>query len=215
MLAAIATPTRLRSDTMELIQQEFERVQDRLRRATTALEDARQEYAVIGGNAVIHWVTQVRPTAFRFTQAVDILVRRDDLPAIKSAMTAAGFIYRHAAGIDFFLDGPKSTFDQAVHVVFAGEKVRKEYLLPAADVAESVPGKNYHVISLEALVRMKLTSLRLKDATHLDDLLRVGLIDETWLSRFPSELAARLQQVIDQFEPLSPELSNLNLDSDE
>ena len=200
---------------MELIQQEFERVQDRLQRATAALEEARQEYAVIGGNAVIHWITQVRPTAFRFTQDVDILIRREDLPAIKSAMTTAGFIYRHAAGIDFFMDGPQSTFDQAVHLVFAGEKVRKEYLLPAADVAESVPGKNYHVISLEALVRMKLTSFRLKDATHVDDLLRVGLIDETWLSKFPPELAARLQHVIDQFEPLSPELRNLNLNSDE
>ena len=51
--------------------------------------------------------------------------------------------------------------------------------------------------SLADLVRMKLTSYRLKDQVHLQDLHSVGLIDETWLPRFPSELAARLKTILD------------------
>ncbi len=43
---------------------------------------------------------------------------------------------------------------------------------------------------------MKLTSFRLKDKVHLLDLLEVGLIDESWCGRFPSELGARLRELI-------------------
>jgi hypothetical protein len=48
---------------------------------------------------------------------------------------------------------------------------------------------------------MKLTSFRSKDQTHLDDLVRVGLIDAGWITRFPAELGSRLQQVLNAFEP--------------
>ena len=51
--------------------------------------------------------------------------------------------------------------------------------------------------ALEALVRMKLTSFRDKDRTHLRDMLEIGLIDSSWTSRFSAPLAARLQQLID------------------
>jgi hypothetical protein len=44
---------------------------------------------------------------------------------------------------------------------------------------------------------MKLTSFRDKDRTHLRDLLDVGLIDASWCSRLPPDLAARLQQLLD------------------
>jgi hypothetical protein len=44
---------------------------------------------------------------------------------------------------------------------------------------------------------MKLTSFRRKDQVHLQDMLDVGLIDETWLERFPAELRVRLQELID------------------
>jgi hypothetical protein len=44
---------------------------------------------------------------------------------------------------------------------------------------------------------MKLTSFLLKDRMHLRDMLDVELIDETWLTRYPAELAARLQELLD------------------
>ena len=39
---------------------------------------------------------------------------------------------------------------------------------------------SYRVVSLEALVRMKLTSYRFKDRVHLLDMIEVGLIEESW-----------------------------------
>jgi hypothetical protein len=51
--------------------------------------------------------------------------------------------------------------------------------------------------SVAPLVRMKLTAYRDKDKMHLRDMLEIGLIDATWPARFPTELSARLQQLID------------------
>jgi hypothetical protein len=79
----------------------------------------------------------------------------------------------------------------------AGEKVRKEYVAPVPDVAEFASFKAYRVLSLEALVRMKLTSYPRNNQTHLMDMLDVGLIDATWPSKYPPELADRLQHLID------------------
>src|SRR5271167_842612 len=84
--------------------QAVEKVRERLLRATAALEKAGVAYAVIGGNAVATWVGQVDQSAVRFTQDVDLLLRRADLETAKAALQPAGFVYRHAARIDMFLD---------------------------------------------------------------------------------------------------------------
>src|SRR6516162_5060335 len=101
-----------------------EKVRDRLRRAAAALEQAQIPYAVVGGNAVAAWVSEVDESAVRNTRDVDILIRRDDLERAKEALSGAGFIYRHSSSIDMFLDGPGARARDAVHIVFAGEKVR-------------------------------------------------------------------------------------------
>jgi hypothetical protein len=174
-----------------------EKVRERLLRATSVLEKAGVPYAVVGGNAVAAWVSRVDEAAVRNTQDVDLLLRRSDLEAAKAAMEQAGFVYRHVAGMDMFLDGPEAKARDAVHVVFSSEKVRPEYLLPAPEVTESELATAFRILSLEALVRMKLTSFRRKDQMHLLDMLDVGLIDATWYSRFPPELATRLQELVD------------------
>jgi hypothetical protein len=174
-----------------------ELVRERLLRATAALEREKIPYAVIGGNAVATWVSKIDPGAARNTVDVDILIHRADLPRVTEALRSAGFVWRHTAGIEIFLDGPDGRARDAVHVLFAGEKVRQEYAYPAADVDQSEPAGEYRVASLEPLVRMKLTSYRRKDQVHLLDLLEVGLIDETWLPRLPADLAARLKTLID------------------
>lgn len=114
-----------------------EKVRDRSRRAAEALNKAGVPYAVAGGNAVAAWVSRVDEAAVRNTQDVDILLRRADFPAASDALTKAGFIYRHVKSIDMFLDGPSSSARDAVHVVFAGEKVRPENPEPTPDVSES------------------------------------------------------------------------------
>lgn len=174
-----------------------ERVRERLLRAAGALEAAGLLYAVVGGNAVAAWVATVDPSAVRNTQDVDILLRRSDFDAAKRALEADGFIHRHVAAMDIFLDGPNARARDAVHVVFAGEKILPEYSEPAPDVTDSDRPDQFRVVSLESLARMKLTSYRRKDQVHLLDLLDAGLIDSSWISRLPAALSARLQQLID------------------
>ena len=174
-----------------------EKVRERLRRAAGALEAAGVPYAVAGGNAIAAWVSRVDETAVRNTQDVDVLLRRSDLPAAILAMTQAGFVHRHAAGLEMFLDGPRAGARDAVHVVFAAEKVRPDYPAPAPDVTESEATESFRLLALEALVTMKLTSFRDKDRTHLRDLIDVGLVNATWVPHLPSELVARLQGLLD------------------
>jgi hypothetical protein len=177
-----------------------EKVRDRLQRSTQALTAAGVPYAVVGGNAVAAWVGDVDEAAVRNTQDVDILLRRDDLERAKQALESVGFLYRHSSGIDMFLDGPDSKDRDAVHIVFAKERVRSNYLFPAPDVTQSKPGKIAQVIDLESLLKMKLTSFRDKDRMHIRDLIGVELVDQTWLSRVPQELAERLKIILDNPE---------------
>lgn len=183
--------------SLERMVRAVEKVRERLLRTAAVLEQAQVPYAVIGGNAVAAWVSRVDEAAVRNTRDVDILLRRADFDAAKVAMEAAGFVYRHAASIDMFLDGPGAKARDAVHVIFANEKVKAVDIVAAPDVTESEPGDSFRVVALEALVRMKLIANRLKDQVHLQDFIEVGLIDATWPARFPPELAARLQHVLD------------------
>jgi hypothetical protein len=97
-----------------------------------------------------------------------------------------------------FLDGPHGNAREALRVIFSGRKVRPEYPLPAPELHESVSAAGAFVVfDLEALVRMKLTGFRHKDIVHLQDLISVGLIDASWMTRFASPLRERLQQVLE------------------
>jgi hypothetical protein len=177
-----------------------EKVRRRLLRAADALNQAKVPYAVAGGNAVAAWVSRVDEAAVRNTQDVDIVLRRADLPAARKALESAGFVYRHAASMDMFLDGQNAKARDAVHVVFAAEKVREDYAAPAPDVSESENTESFRLLTLDALVRMKLTSFRDKDRVHLRDLIDVGLVDAAWLEKVPEPLRPRLRQILDNPE---------------
>ena len=84
-----------------------EKVKERLRRATQALDNAGVPYAVAGGNAVAEWVGRVDEDAVRNTRDVDILLRRADLPAAQAALEAAGFQYHRSFSVNLFIDGPQ------------------------------------------------------------------------------------------------------------
>lgn len=181
----------------ERMDRAVEKIRLRLERATGALEAARIPYAIIGGNAVRAWVAQADEAAVRTTRDVDLLIRRSDLPAVKSALEAVGFIYRHVKSIDMFLDGPDAKARDAVHIIFAGEAITPDDPVPAPQVDETELIEQHQTLRLEALVRMKLVANRRKDQMHLLDMIDVGLIDQSWCSRFPPALAARLQELID------------------
>ncbi|CAG0956678.1 hypothetical protein PHYC_00504 [Phycisphaerales bacterium] len=177
-------------DAVELVRQ-------RLLRASAALRAGGVPYAVVGGNAVAAWVATVDRAAVRNTQDVDVMIRRADFDAAKAALEAAGFVYRRAAGLDLFLDHAKASPRDVVRVIFAGELVKPDDALVNPDVRESADIEPYRVINLDALVQIKLTTFRLEDRTHIRDLIDVGLVDQTWTSRIPPALAARLQQLLD------------------
>jgi hypothetical protein len=190
----------LRPFSFKEVVEAVEAVHERLLRAAGALDAAGVDYAVIGGNAVAAWVRRVDRAAVRNTQDVDILLRRTDFDAATAALATAGFIPRHVKGIDMFLDGPGAKARDAVHVIFANEKVRPDDPCPSPDVADSERAEAYQVLSLPALIRMKLTSFRRKDQVHLLDFIEVGLIDQSTVATVPPELAPRLQELIDNPE---------------
>lgn len=183
---------------LERMERAVQKVRDRLLRATGALESCNIPYAVIGGHTVAAYVEQVDESAVRATRDVNLAIRRSDLDAAAHALEAAGFNHRHSSGFETFLDGPDANARDAVHVLFSGEKVRQDYMSAVPDVvAESVFLKNYRVLTLDSLVQMKLTSYRDVDRTHLRDLIGVGLVDAAWPAKYPPELAARLQHILD------------------
>jgi hypothetical protein len=188
---------RLEQFSLDRVVSAVEKVRERLLRATRVLEGAGIPYAVAGGNAVALWVSRVDEAAVRNTQDVDILIRRPDLPAAQQAMEQAGFVYRHIAGVDVFLDGPDAKARQGVHLVFAGETVRAGEALANPDVTDSEQAEHFRILSLDALVRIKLTAFRDKDRTHLRDLIDVGLIDASWLNRVPAVLSERLKGLLE------------------
>jgi len=97
-----------------------------------------------------------------------------------------------------------STLDR---MVFAVEQVRLRLKRATSDLqaagitetemTETQASGKFSVVSLDALVRMKLTSYCDKDRTHLRDMIEVGLIDDSWPMRFPTELGKRFQQLLD------------------
>lgn len=191
------TVVPLTEDILDRMVLAVEKVRDRLRRSTAALEAAGLPYAVIGGNAVAAWVSKVDPGAARNTVDVDIMVNRSDFDSVKAALEGAGFVHYELMDVHMFLDGPDGRPRDAVHMRFAGEKVRQEYAEPAPNLATTSRHEGHALLALESLVVMKLTSFRRKDQVHLLDMIGVGLIDGTWVSKFPPELAARLQELID------------------
>ncbi len=174
-----------------------EAVRERALRATTALKAAGIPYGVAGGNAVAAWVARVDRAAVRNTNDVDILVRREDFGRVKQALESVGFVHHELMGVDCFIDGPEGSPRSGVHLLYASEKVRPEYVLATADVTEVESADDYDVVNLLSLVKMKLNSFRLKDRVHLLDMLSVGLIDAGWLPQLPALHSERLQQLID------------------
>ena len=195
-----AAPPNLKPFSWERMIDAVEAVRERALRATAALKAADVPYAVVGGNAVAAWVARVDRAAVRNTRDVDILVRRADFDRVKVALESVGFIHHELMGVDCFIDGPDGSPRDAVHLLYAAEKVKPEYVVPTADVTEIETADDYDIVNLLALLKMKLNSFRDKDRTHIRDMLSVGLIDATWLPQLPPLHAERLQQLIDDPE---------------
>jgi hypothetical protein len=184
-------------EILDRMERAVAKVRDRLLRATAALNEAGVPYAVVGGHAVASWVSTIDEGAVRNTRDIDLLVRREDLPLVTAALAQAGFQRAEVLDVTMFLDGPDAKPSESVHLLFAGEKVRVEHAFPAPSLSSINDPAGFHVITLEALVHMKLLSNRDKDRTHIRDLIGVGLVDRSWLAKLPPVLAERLQGILD------------------
>src|SRR5437588_427605 len=187
----------MHSDILDRMERAVAKVRERLLRATAALNQAGVPYAVAGGNAVASWVATVDEGAVRNTRDVDLLVRRGDLPAVTDALQRAGFVPGTLLDVVMFRDGEEGKPSEAIHLLFAGEKTRPDHLLPAPDIETVADQDNSRILTLELLVLMKLVWNRNVDRTHMRDLIDVGLIDASWLTKLPAELAARLKEILD------------------
>ncbi len=175
----------------------LDEVTDRLQRIAGALESGAVPYALVGGQAVALWVATKDPTAVRTTKDVDLLIRREDLPRARAAALSVNLDYLEVVGVGMFLERANPNPRNAVHLIWAGEKVRPEHSLPAPPIDQRQllePGK--HVVTLPALVQMKLLANRDQDRVHLRDLIDVGLLGREMLKGLPTELAAQLDRLL-------------------
>jgi hypothetical protein len=157
-----------------------------LKRVTSALRSAGIEYRVVGGVAVFLHVSEKDRLAARMTRDIDMAVDRRDIDRIADAVRPSGFEYRNVAGVDMLVDAAKPSARSAVHLYF-----------------EAVPGSSPPVETREGvllapvadLVRMKLTSYRLKDRVHIQDMDAAGLIAAQVEGGLPNELRRRLAEI--------------------
>ena len=172
-----------------------EQLLEKMRRFHAALTTAGISYRIIGGMAVFIHVFERDPRKARLTDDVDAAIYRADLARIKAAAETAGFRFKQVAGIDMLVDREKPQARSAVHMVFINEKVRTEYLEPVP-ASEPVRTKEGILIAPVAdLVHMKLTSFRLKDKVHIQDMDSVGLITPEIEAGLSEPLRARLAEV--------------------
>lgn len=176
-------------------------VEERLRRFTSAMEKAGIPYAIIGGNAVAAWVSTVDPDATRTTKDVDVLMRRVDLERAAGAVEGIGMELAEVFGVPMFMERENPSPKRAVHVIIAEELVREHQPRPAPglDHVRRSP-QGFQVIELPELVQMKLEANRRHDQVHIEDMLRVGLIDAELASELPEDLLERLRYIRDTME---------------
>src|SRR5438874_12279256 len=121
-------------EILDRMERAVAKVRDRLLRATAALNRAGVPYAVVGGNAVASWVATIDEGAVRNTRDIDLLVRRDDLPAITAALQQAGFVREEVLEVTMFLDGANAKPSESIHLLFTAEKTRPDHPLAAPDL---------------------------------------------------------------------------------
>jgi hypothetical protein len=172
-----------------------DQILDVAKRFSSVLENAGIPCRIIGGLAVFLHVDRMDPLAARLTRDVDVAVNRVDLERIRVTVEPYGFLYRHAAGVDMFVVSESPKARSAVHVIFVKEKVRPEYLepVPASEAIRTEDG--ILIAPVSDLIRMKLTSFRLKDKVHIQDLDGVGLITPEIEAGLPESLRERLAEV--------------------
>jgi hypothetical protein len=174
----------------------LEQLLERVSRLHEIFSSAGVPYRIVGGVAVFAHVAERDPLNARLTRDVDAAIARADLPRVIEAARQAGWDYRRAAGVDMLVEAaPGPSPRSAVHLVFTGEKIRAEYAEPVPSSPPDRTPSGVCIATVADLVRMKLTSYRLKDRVHIQDLDAVGLVTPEIEAGLPDLLRARLAEV--------------------
>jgi hypothetical protein len=150
---------------------------------------AQLEYRIVGGLATYLYVVENESDAGRLTRDIDDLVK------IVAAARNFGFEYRHFSGVDMLVRSDEPSVRRAVHLVFAGEKFRSDYLEPVPKLGPHQTVHGLKLIPLADLVRIKLTSFRIKDQTDIKDLDEAGFITLDIEDELSTPLRERLRYV--------------------
>ena len=172
-----------------------EQLFDRIQQFHSLLTAAGIPYRIVGGMAVFIHVFERDPIRARLTSDVDAAIERPNLPSVIEVARKAGWVFRHTDGVDMLVEAGQPQARSAVHLLFLNEKVRPEY---AEAVPASPPDRTREgilVATVADLVRMKLTSYRLKDRVHIQDLDSVGLISPEIEAELPKLLLDRLVEI--------------------
>jgi len=175
--------------TLGAVDEYFEQMFDVARRVHAALTQAGIDYRIVGGVAVFLHINELDPLAARLTPDVDVTIHRKDLETVAVIAGKHGFRYADHA---WTADHPR----RAVHFLFVGEKARPNHLETVPDFSAPVVTKDGILLApIPQLLRMKLTSFRMKDRMHIIDLDSVGLITPEIEQGLPEALRDRLEQV--------------------
>lgn len=166
-----------------------------MQRLHSALSAAQIPYEVVGGMAVFLHVERIDPELARLTRDVDVCVRRTDIERIKAAVADQGLVYRHVAGVDMLVDKLAPKAHKAIHLLMANERVRPDSVEPTPDLGTGEMILGARITSIDNLLKMKLTSFRLKDQVHLQDMDSVGLITPSREDALSPILRERLAKV--------------------
>jgi hypothetical protein len=140
---------------------------DELVSLVTALDTAGVDYALIGGMAVAVW------GAPRFTQDIDLLVRREDLDRAKSAARQCGFALE-----SFPMDFTDGTELHRVSKMQADQHLMVDLMLVSPHVQAAwdsrrriaFDGGMLSVISRDSLIAMKVAAGRQQDLMDVEKL---------------------------------------------
>jgi len=171
---------------------------DDLERIVKMLRDHQIPSEVVGGVAVNAHILTVRRSRSFVTRDINLLVQRDDLQRIVASAQAEGYNGRKILG-GFMLIRAGQEAEEAVHLMFAGEKPGSSHPLPNPAIQpeeKHLPqfGLTIPVARLQELIQMKLNSFRPKDEAHLEILDQCGLITPALEAHLAPVLKERLEQ---------------------
>lgn len=135
--------------------------------------------------AVFIHVFERDPLRTRLTSDVDAAIERTELQRVINAAQKAGWTHRHTAGVDILVDEASSRARSAIHLL-------------SAETAASTPDRTQEGILIAPvadLVTMKLTSYRLRDRVHIQDLDAVHLITPEIEAQLSETLRNRLAEI--------------------